>query len=1052
MSTYSFEAVIFDLDGVITQTALVHSEAWKQMFDEYLRLREKRNSEAFKEFTHRHDYLTYIDGKPRYEGVESFLQSRGIHLPYGDPADSSDMETVCGLGNRKNRVFNEVLAHSKVKIYITTVNLINELKENNIKVGVASSSKNCKAVLEAAGLLDLFETRVDGVVSAELKLKGKPEPDIFTTACGNLGVSSDRAVIVEDSVSGVQAGIRGNFSLVLGIAREKNEQELKINGADIVVRDIGEIDIDTIEEWFLSGLEEDIWSLSYFDYPKKKERIRESLCTIGNGYFGTRGAAEECDANKINYPGTYIAGVYNRLESQIAGRRVINEDLVNCPNWLSITFRAGRDEWFDLNKCEIISFFQRLDFKRGILNRRIVARDSKGRETLIESSRLASMDNPHIASLRYSITPINYSDDIWVKSGLNGNIINSGVERYKQLNSRHLKLVAQGGEDNVSYLLVQTNQSQIKIAEASKIIVFKNGKKLNPEITLSKTDRAVYSNFGLRAKQGDTICIEKIVAIYTSKDQDIENPLKKAEEAIENIKSFKAVARNSEKSWSEIWEKIDIKIQGNRLVQKLIRLDLYHLMATASAHNAYIDAGIPARGLHGEAYRGHIFWDELFILPFYNMHFQDTAKSILLYRYQRLDEARKYAREYGFEGAMFPWQSGSDGREETPMIHLNPMSGKWGDDYSSLQRHVSLAIAYNIWQYYWTTNDLVFLEEYGAELFLEICRFWAGKSVLNEETDRYEIKDVMGPDEFHEKYADSEEGGLKDNSYTNIIVVWAFNKAFEILNLLNDNAKEKISIKFGLTEDELDKWRDIIRRMNLVISDQGIIAHYDGYFGLKELEWEKYKKRFAQYRMDRILKAEGKSPDEYKVSKQADTLMVFYNLSSHEVKNIINELGYTIREDFLQANFDYYFKRTSHGSSLSKIVHSYLARLIGYKELGYELFEGALQTDYIDTQGGTTGEGIHTGAMAGSVLLVLYSFVGLDMRTEEVKINPCLPGSWRKVSFNFDFRGDTYNFEVTHEAVKAKINSAESKTIKILIHDEELSINTGQWDKYYYNK
>jgi HAD superfamily hydrolase (TIGR01509 family) len=220
------------------------------MFNNFLKMREEKYGEPFKEFTHEKDYLPFIDGKPRYKGVESFLHSRGIKLNFGSPSDSPGAATICALGNSKDSMFNEILTHDGVKVFETTVSFIKELKKRGIKLGVASSSKNCKPVLEAAGLEELFETRVDGAVSAELKLKGKPEPDIFTTACDNLGVAYNRTIIVEDAVSGVQAGARGNFGLVLGIARENNENELMANGADIVIRDFGEIDIDIIEKWF----------------------------------------------------------------------------------------------------------------------------------------------------------------------------------------------------------------------------------------------------------------------------------------------------------------------------------------------------------------------------------------------------------------------------------------------------------------------------------------------------------------------------------------------------------------------------------------------------------------------------------------------------------------------------------------------------------------------------------------------------------------------------------------------------------------------------------
>jgi beta-phosphoglucomutase family hydrolase len=250
MTPTHFKAAIFDLDGVITDTAAVHSQAWKQMFDEYLRARSEKTGSPFIEFSHESDYLPYVDGKPRYQGVASFLESRQIHLPFGDPEDPPDLNTVCGLGNRKNQLFNQMIAGGNVTVFPSSVILIQQLKQAGIHLGVASSSKNCAAVLKAVGLLEFFETRVDGLVSAELGLKGKPQADIFTTACRNLGVPNHLAVVVEDAVSGVQAGRNGEFGLVLGIAREGNAAELKQNGADLVVTDLAKIDIPQIDAWF----------------------------------------------------------------------------------------------------------------------------------------------------------------------------------------------------------------------------------------------------------------------------------------------------------------------------------------------------------------------------------------------------------------------------------------------------------------------------------------------------------------------------------------------------------------------------------------------------------------------------------------------------------------------------------------------------------------------------------------------------------------------------------------------------------------------------------
>ncbi len=1019
-----FTSVIFDLDGVITRTALVHSQAWKEMFDEYLRFREKSYGEPFREFTHDNDYLPYVDGKPRYQGVASFLKKRNIDLPFGSPEDTTDMETVCGLGNRKDEKFNEVLVRDGIKVYISTLSFIKELLQNGIRIGVASSSKNCKKVLETVGIIDLFETRVDGIVSAELKLKGKPEPDIFTTACDNLGLTYNRTVIIEDAVSGVQAGRKGNFGLVVGVAREDNAIELKINGADIVVTDLSEINMNDIERWFSEGLEKDGWTLSYNDYVPKKEKVRETLCTIGNGYLGTRGALEESKANESNYPGTYIAGVYNRLVSHIAGKDIENEDLVNCPNWLPITFRIDDGNWIEFNDVEILSFHRELNFRNGLLSREVTLGDKDGRKSLIKSRRCASMANPHLMAVEYNLTPLNYSGKITIKSELDGTVVNDGVERYRQLNSKHLEPISQGGEDTLSYILLQTNESIIEIAEAAKLIISNGDEGLNPTIYQTHSPGLCVSTVTVDGNRGSTIRIQKLVSIFTSKDSNrSKSPLQESIALLDEVDSFDDIFDSSTKAWKNIWDKIDIQIEGDRLSQKLIRLNLYHTLITASPNNVNIDAGIPARGLSGEAYRGHIFWDELFILPIYHSHFPDVSRSVLQYRYRRLGQARDYAKAHGYKGAMFPWQSGSDGREETPKAHLNPQSGEWGPDFSAYQRHVSLAIAYNTYQYYHISEDFLFLKHFGAEILLEICRFWSSLATLNSKTNRYEIINVMGPNEYHETNPNGSTTALKDNSYTNILMVWTFNKALDIIDVLRDSGEDNVISKIGLTHEEIEHWKDICRNIHIPISDDGILEQYDGYFDLQELDWKKYKEKYGNIsRLDRILKAEGKSPDDYKVNKQADALMIFYILSEDEIKSILIEAGYKLKPDFFLKNFNYYLKRTSHGSTLSRLVHSYLAGLLSKNKICWDLYQQALRSDYEGTPGSTTEEGIHAGVMAGTAFLAFRTFAGLDFEEDEIQVKVNLPASWRKLSFNFSHKKKLYSYEVTPENTQLRIS------------------------------
>ena len=1050
MKSTHVDAVIFDLDGVITDSTPLHSLAWKTMFDEFLKRRAETEDLPFREFTHEEDYLTYVDGKPRYKGVESFLESRGIKIPYGDPSEPPNQTTVCGLGNLKNQYYNQLLEEEGVEIYATTVEFIHELREAGIPLGLASSSKNARRVLELTGLIDLFQTRVDGEVSAELGLAGKPSPDIFQTACDNLGASYERSVVVEDANSGVQAGYRGNFGLVIGVAREENQLELQLNGADIVVEDLLEIDLERLNHWFTTGIQQNQWSITYREYDPQEQGTQEALCTVGNGFFGTRGALEEIGTREdVNYPGTYIAGIYNQLESRIVGRTVINEDFVNCPNWLPITFKINTGEWFDPTQVEILEFKRQLNFKTGVLTRSMVVRDQEGYQTRIDSERLASMADPHLAALRYKITPLNYSRTFTVRSELNGDITNQGVKRYRQLSSRHLQPLKESGNGASSSLLVKTNQSQIQIAEAARLTISIGNEVTHPDYLISTQPGKVTTTFEVEARSDRPLTIDKVVAIHTSHTSEGaasggQDLYREAVEGAHSAPEYDQLREESEAAWKEIWDRIDINISGDRLVQKILRLHLYHTMVTASPHHRELDAGIPARGLHGEAYRGHIFWDELFVIPFYNLYFPETTRSALLYRYRRLDAARKNAEEEGFRGALFPWQSGSEGVETTQKLHLNPISGKWGPDFSHLQRHVSLAVAYNTWQYYWTTQDDHFLEQAGAELFLEICRFWVDIAEYLPDQDRYQISGVMGPDEFHEKYPGREEGGLINNAYTNLMVIWALNRAFQMLSLLAPDARKKLSERINLTEEELIEWKKVSRRLIVPLSEDGILEQFEGYFDLKELDWEHYKKNYADiHRMDRILKAEGKSPNDYKVAKQADALMIFYVLSEKEIIQLLEQVGCQPPEDLLVRNFHYYLQRTSHGSSLSRLVHAYLARLIGEQELSWALYTEALRSDFMDIQGGTTREGIHLGVMTGTALFTLRAHAGLDWDQEYVILNPHLPQGWREMAFNFTFQDVRYHVILDQEQLRIKHSGDNPQLIEV--SGRPLDLEGGHW-------
>lgn len=1047
----NFKGVIFDLDGVITGTAKIHSLAWEAMFNSFLKNYAETNNEPYVPFDPAHDYLKYVDGKPRMEGVKSFLASRDIEIPYGELDDIPEQETICGLGNRKNSLFTEILVKEGPEVFESSVEFIKALKARGIRIGIASSSRNCKLILQLANLEHLFETRVDGEVSIELKLKGKPNPDIFITAAANLGLEPHECVVVEDAISGVQAGAKGNFGLVLGIAREIEGIRLREQGADIVVRDLAEITIEDIEQWFDKGLEHEGWNLHYQSWAPKEERLRESLVTTGNGYMGVRGAFESGMTSQHHYPATYLAGIFNKLPSEVHGQTVWNNDMVNAPNWLPIEFRIGNGEFINPLEQKILSYHQNLDMRHAVMTREVVVLDTLGNITRIKSRRFCSMDNPHLAALRYIIEPVNYTAEIELRSSIDGRVQNRGVARYNSLSTDHLEHVGHGRSENEKgmFLHVRTNHSGTDIVTHARTTVRcgYHGEAVNAG-TITSSARWISEHFRLKVSADKGCIVDKVVAIHTSLDAGHPDPMSTGRESLAQAGSFDELLRSHSAAWEAIWNRADMKIDGDRFTQKVLRLHIYHLISTVSPHNTSIDASIAARGLSGEGYRGHIFWDEIYIMPFFIQHAPEIARALLMYRYRRLDAAREYARENGYHGAMFPWQSADDGREETPTIHYNPKSGAWDPDLSCRQRHVSIAVFYNTWRYVNDTADTEFLNGYGAEMMFEIARFWASIATFSPDTGRYHIEGVMGPDEFHEELPGSGKHGLRDNTYTNIMTAWLLDKAVEVSQQLDPAVMDRLMEQIGVGYDEFMKWRDISGKINVLIDQNGLLEQFDGYMKLKELDWEHYRLKYGNiHRMDRILKAENDSPDNYKVAKQADALMTFYTLAPSEVCAILGKLGYPVADPlrFVRDNYAYYEPRTSHGSTLSKVVHSIISSYLkdGH-ETAWSWFAEAMKSDIHDTQGGTTPEGIHCGVMAGTIDTVTRYFSGISFHDGILNISPNFPPHWRTIETNLCYRQSWYRIVLTPASASVTLTESAATELPAIIGGHQVTLVRGE--------
>jgi alpha,alpha-trehalase len=789
------------------------------------------------------------------------------------------------------------------------------------------------------------------------------------------------------------------------------------------------------------------WHLLYEGYDPRQEGLRETLCTLGNGYFATRGAAPNAVADEVHYPGCYLAGGYNRLTSEIAGREVENEDLVNIPNWLPLVIRIDDGPWLRPDEVEYLDYRQELDLKQGLLRRSLRLRDPQGRITRWEERRLVSMDDPHLAALEVCLMPENWSGRMTVRSALDGNVINNGVARYRELNNRHLETLetAQTGDDTI-LLRSRMIQCRREIVEAARTRLYRGGEPLPAERRFERLPDFVAQDISFDAKEGQEIAVEKVVALYASHDAAISEPGLAALKLLGHAGSFDSLFDAHRRAWAHLWDEcgIEIETKADSAVALKLRLHIFHLLQTISIHSIDLDVGMPPRGWHGEAYRGHIMWDELFIFPYLNFRKPVLTRALLRYRYRRLGEARQAAREAGYRGAMFPWQSGSDGREESQRLHLNPMSGRWIPDNSNRQRHINAAIAFNVWQYDAVTQDREFLYAYGAELMLEIARFWASLASHDEATGRYAIRSVMGPDEFHTAYPGkdpSEEDGLDNNAYTNIMVSWTLTRTLDVLDLLPENRRRELCDQLELSESELHDWDRISRNLIVPFHDDGVISQFEGYQELMEFDWEGYRKKYGKVqRLDRILEDEGTDANRYKVSKQTDVLMLFFLFSTEELTEIFERLGYDFSPDTIFRTIHYYMQRTSHGSTLSWVTHAWvMAR--SDRPRSWQLLCQALDSDFADLQGGTTPEGIHLGAMAGTVDLIQRCYTGIEPRANALTFNPRLPDELTCLRTTVRYRGQTLDLEVTHDklCVSSRPFTAYPITIAYRGHVREIS-------------
>ncbi len=784
---------------------------------------------------------------------------------------------------------------------------------------------------------------------------------------------------------------------------------------------------------------DEAWDLVFTSYDPGDEKRRESLLALGNGALLTRAASVCAGTDEHHYPGTYRAGLYDRRDDEVDGERVVNDTLPNLPNWLPLLFRPrGEVEWVSLARAEVLSYRHGLDTGRGLACRDVLLRDRQGRRTWLRERRLVSMAQPQLAALCLELEPDGWDGWIEIRSALDGGVRNANWPQEAPGERRYLDVPeAQEMPPGVLLLRARLLRSGTAVAVAARTTVV--GAEVTARDVRWEGD-VVAEHLTCCVGAGQMLRVEKTASICTGRDPASFEPGESALVAVQDAPGFEGLRADHTLAWERLWERCRLHAESDEL-QRALRLHAFHLLQTASPHTAGLDAGLPARGWQ-EAYFGQVFWDQAFSFPFLAMRLPGLARALLLYRYRRLDAAREAARRAGLRGALFPWRSASTGREETPAVQPNPLDGRWVRDDTRLERHVGLVIARDVQHYVLATGDTEFLAQYGAEMLVEIARLWASLARPEEGSDRYDIPGVVGPDEYHTRLPGAAELGLHANAYTNVMAAWVLARVPEMLDLLPQRRCEALCRALRLGADEIAHWDRLSGRLCLAFHGDGIISQFRGYERLRPLDLGEMARRHPGKRVDLALQGDGRSANDYQVTKQADVLMLPYLLPGAQLAETLARMGYPVTDDQLLRTARYYLARTTHDSSLSRIVCAgALARLD--PAASWQYYQEALRLDLDPATGGGAAEGVHLGAMAATLDVLQRLYLGLDVASGGLALSPAPPPGLCPVRMRLYYRGGAFELGWTGSELRLASDPANLAEVAVLHEGRTQSLRPG---------
>ncbi len=768
------------------------------------------------------------------------------------------------------------------------------------------------------------------------------------------------------------------------------------------------------------------WILAEDSFDPEHLGKTEALMTLGNGYLGIRAAAEEKYLGETR--DFLINGTFNKFDPGAV------TELPNAADMVGIEMRIN-GERFDLEKGKIKSYRKELNIQTAELVRTVTWVSPKGDEVDAEFRRVVSLERLHDFASYVTVKAVNRDMEIVVKSGIDGRVTNTGAQHFTDgekrfYDGKYIQYVPKTTESGITFVQNTVNEFSI------------NDERLDVPAQIHMELRKLYGVYTFSLKKGDVLTIEKYCNVFTTRDIDMQGKTVSEiqSESVFDLKDlallgYQNLADDTADAWKiQVWDEIPVTIKGSDMDQFAVRFAQYHMRLMVPAHDSRMNIG--AKGLSGEGYKGHCFWDtEIFLLPYYIFTQKDTARKLEEYRYLSLPGAHSKAVHNGYKGAMYPWESAwlDDGEVTPEFMDVDIITGLPNKVWSGfIEQHITADVAFGVWQYYTITGDQDYMDKYGYELIFDTARFWVsrledknrtisedvdqdGQTIFSEtaETDGlYHICDVVGPDEYKEHKT--------DNAFTNYLAVWNIKKAIEYYELLKAEKPglfEKLNEKLSLDEYYVE-WKAKADRIFLPVPrEDGVLPQDSTYLTLNDIDLSKYKAQDFVGGISRDYNL--KQINQIQVSKQADVLVLFFlleDLFPPEVK---------------KATWAYYSARTLHDSSLSLCTHAVLAADMKEKELAYDMFEKSILIDLGPVMT-TSDAGIHAASFGGIWQGVVYGFGGLRMLGGKLRIDPILPDAWESLSYTLWWKGQKLAVDITKDSVNVT-NLTGTDPVEILL-------------------